>query len=95
MESITISSLIIKMVFGAVILAFIYHLVIYFFNKDRLYFHYVIFLFHTVLYFFYISGFTKFFLDKIVSIHFIGITMSQSKCFILHPISISFYNQLK
>lgn len=60
MESITISSLIIKMVYGAVILAFIYHLVIYIFNKDRLYFHYVVFLFHTVLYFFYISGVYRF-----------------------------------
>jgi len=64
MESITISSLIIKMVFGAVILAFIYHLVIYFFNKDRLYFHYVIFLFHTVLYFFYISRIYKVFFGQ-------------------------------
>lgn len=56
MENITISSLIILMVYGAVILAFIYHFVIYIFNKDRLYFHYVVFLFHTVLYFFYISN---------------------------------------
>lgn len=56
MENITISSLIILMVYGAVILAFIYHFVIYMFNRDRLYFHYVVFLFHTVLYFFYVSG---------------------------------------
>jgi len=64
METITISQLINLMVYGAAILAFIYHLVIYFFNKDRLYFHYVVFLFHTVLYFFYISGVYKVFFGQ-------------------------------
>jgi signal transduction histidine kinase len=70
METITISSLLIKMVYGAVILAFIYHLVIFFFNKDRLYFHYVVFLFHTVLYFFYISDVAFFVFGKHTQLDF-------------------------
>jgi signal transduction histidine kinase len=71
MDFITISDLIKSMVYGAVILAFIYHFVIYAFNKDRLYFHYIVFLFHTVLYFFYISGLYRviFGLDSVYSFY--------------------------
>jgi signal transduction histidine kinase len=59
MHDILVKSIVNMMVFGAVILAFVYHLVMYIYNKDRLYLHYIIFLFHTLLYFFYTSGFYK------------------------------------
>ncbi len=59
MHDITIVSVIPLLIFGAILLAFIYHIVLYFFNKDQLLIHYLFYLFFTGLFVFYRTGFVS------------------------------------
>jgi signal transduction histidine kinase len=57
MHGLTFESVLSVLLLGAISLAFIYHIVLYFFNKDKLLIHYLLYLFFTGLFVFQRTGF--------------------------------------
>lgn len=45
MHDVIVSSILMILIFGAILLAFVYHVVLYFFNKDKLLIHYLLYIF--------------------------------------------------
>lgn len=64
MHNIVIPSLISNIMFGAVALAFIYHIVLYVFNKDKLLIHYLLYLFFTGIYDLMLGGYLFYFFGE-------------------------------
>lgn len=66
MHNLIVDSLITQLIFGAVLLALIYHINLYFFNKDNLLFHYILYLVFTGFYLFFVGNYYEYFFGKSV-----------------------------